>query len=692
MPGAIVGALAVATGTTALFGTAAALTGLGVIASGVIGIGLSLGLSYAANALFGEKPTSPRPQDVSGIIRQSVSARTRHYGRLKAGGSLVFIETENGNLHQLLVFGQGLIDAYETFYIDNNIYSLSGGDSGMAVDAPQNSRGVGIYPYRGSSTQSAVAMLIERFGTDVWSTAHQLKGLAYAHILARAVVQEDFSAVYPERIPQVNAVMRGVRVYDPRSGSTAWTANMALILRDYLTHADGARISSSLIDTDLFIAAANVCDEATGLKAGGSIPRYHGSLSYSFEADPASVIERILRAMDGRLFLTGEGKIGVLAGKWVATSVTISDDHILGYEITDGSGPFSASNIVIIKYTNPAKDYSEATSDPWRDEALIAEQGELSQSVDTYEVQHHNLARRLAKIIQHRNSPRWQITLRTNLHGLNAWDQRWIRVQISDAGIDETFEVLNVELDPGTMSVSLQLSSFGPDAYAFDPATEEGTAPAVPAPAPVFTLFPPAGVIWASSSRATGGGDLVAAILLSWDAKPRLDLQAEAQISPHGANAWTSIPVSQDDNTAEAVGVSAGAAYDLRVRYRGTGGRVSNWAMVENAVANAVDPTPAAQVTTVSADEDTGDIDVRWRGGNSANYRGAKIYLGTSSVFTSADLVATRYGAANTIDTFTIEGLDPDTYRVWVTAFNGSGIETTPPVSAGSVVVPVIEE
>jgi len=140
MPAAIVGAIAVATGTTAVLGTAAALTALGTVLSGVIGVGLSIGLSYAANALFGQKPSSPRPQDVSGVIRQSVSARTRHYGRVRAGGSVVFVETEMGNLHQVIVYGEGLIDAYERFYIDNTVYTLSGGTSGMALAV--NRRGI----------------------------------------------------------------------------------------------------------------------------------------------------------------------------------------------------------------------------------------------------------------------------------------------------------------------------------------------------------------------------------------------------------------------------------------------------------------------------------------------------------------------------------------------------------------------
>jgi hypothetical protein len=58
--------------------------------------------------------------------------------------------------------------------------------------------------------------------------------IAYLYIR----MKYDQSA-YPNGIPLFTAVVRGKRVFDPRSSTTAWSDNAALCIRDYLTSAYG---------------------------------------------------------------------------------------------------------------------------------------------------------------------------------------------------------------------------------------------------------------------------------------------------------------------------------------------------------------------------------------------------------------------------------------------------------------------
>lgn len=583
-----------AIGVPGLVTAAGALTTLGSIVAGGIGIAASVG---AQMFMRQRRQRPPKPQDVSGSIRQSVTARTRHYGRRRRGGAIVFAETENGNYHQVLVLSQGPIDAIEGYYIDDGVFTLGpgvgGGASGWAQEAPHSGRSIYIEARLGDAPQSAFAILTQRFGS-IWTADHRLNGVACLHHIQHAVSQEDFSKVYPNRLAQINVLMRGARVLDPRTGATAWSTNLALCLGDYLTHPDGARIPADLMDVASLSAAATVCDELVPTKGGGDLPRYHGSLSYSFEDEPQSVIDRFLLAMDGRLELTEEGKIALHAGAWVEPTVTIDDDAILGYEMRDGTGPFARANEIVVKYEDTANGYVEATADPWRDAASIAVNGRATTTIDAYEIQQHNHARRIAKIIHTRLNPRWQGTVTTDLRGLRAWRQRWIRLRIDDLEVDENVEVTNCELNVDQMTVTLEVSSFSAAAYQFAPETEEGIAPAAPAAAAVTALPAPTALVTGSASRTLGsvvdtvydpgieeneeqGRNVTVAVLVaSWPTPPRADLAVELQYTRPGLG-WIDIPVAPGALSAESGPVARGHVYTLRARHRAVGRGSSDW-------------------------------------------------------------------------------------------------------------------
>ena len=75
---------------------------------------------------------------------------------------------------------------------------------------------------------------------------------------------------FPNGFPEITAIIKGKKVYDPRTSTTAWSDNPALCLRDYLTSGkEGTNttiynygISEDIesVDDDLVIIAANVCD------------------------------------------------------------------------------------------------------------------------------------------------------------------------------------------------------------------------------------------------------------------------------------------------------------------------------------------------------------------------------------------------------------------------------------------------
>ena len=78
--------------------------------------------------------------------------------------------------------------------------------------------------------------------------------------------------MFANGLPLVTAVVKGKKVYDPRTDTTAWSDNAALCVRDYITSAYGMQDSD--VDDTAFSVAANVCDEAIPLSGGGTEARY----------------------------------------------------------------------------------------------------------------------------------------------------------------------------------------------------------------------------------------------------------------------------------------------------------------------------------------------------------------------------------------------------------------------------------
>ena len=97
--------------------------------------------------------------------------------------------------------------------------------------------------------------------------------------------------------------MRGAKVLDPRTGTTAWTENPALIARDWALYAyGGGAEADELVDT-AFTAAANACDVSTSFvtDAGTEVrPLYQCGIVCPLDADPSVTLGEIVEAMAGQ--------------------------------------------------------------------------------------------------------------------------------------------------------------------------------------------------------------------------------------------------------------------------------------------------------------------------------------------------------------------------------------------------------
>lgn len=496
---------------------AATGTGIGAITVGqVVGYAAltaaSVALSIGANALL-SKPQQDATTAGQFVTRQPTPSRRRNYGRVKVGGATIFAEAADITgpagltLVRLIAINEGEIDAFEEFWLDDNHVTLSGGTSGTVAT---HYIGAGPTPFMaietrlGATPSTAYSTLTTDFAS-IWTSNHRGDGIASLLVMAAQTTNpEDITIVYPGgSAPNPRVVMRALKVWDPREGGQdkddastwEWSDNPVLIVLDFHRHADGmglaardATLFTTAALTEDWIPAANICDESVG-----GVTRYKCGGNYSIAEDtPADVLAAILVSCDGRTFLRSDGAIGIRVGKTVDPSITLDDDHIVGYsDLREGANIFLEANEITAKYTSPDHDYQVVDAEPFRDEDDITDRGYvLTKAISLPWVQNHSQTRRLMKIALARANPEWQGSIITDMAGLQLINERYVHLTINEVGIpdapliDGDFEILpdafRTEVTDKGIRCVIGVASISQDAYDWVEADEAGDPPAIP--------------------------------------------------------------------------------------------------------------------------------------------------------------------------------------------------------------------
>jgi hypothetical protein len=209
------------------------------------------------------------------IVRSAIANRNVLYGETKLSGPLIYASTtgvDEKELHLVIALVSHEVESIGDVYFNDIRIPSSAIDADGTVTAGQFAGKAIIRKHLGAPGQVADSRLIAMDAK--WTAEHRGDGIAYLYV--NLTWDQD---VYPTGIPNVSAVVRGRKIYDPRSGLTVYSTNWALCLRDYLASPDyGLGCASDEIDDAAFIAAANVSDERV---AG---PAY----SNTFTADPVA--------------------------------------------------------------------------------------------------------------------------------------------------------------------------------------------------------------------------------------------------------------------------------------------------------------------------------------------------------------------------------------------------------------------
>lgn len=596
MPVALSGLIAAVAGTSAI--GVALQTGLAWLAIGgataiggvLLNIGLSVGLSALASALF--RPQQPKPEDVQQSFRQPTAPRVRHYGRVKVSGPWVFAEAKNGIFHKVIALGEGPFDAVEEVWVDDkNVTSAIDGNGRVQME-PWTGRGhdslLRIQYRLGNTPETAYGPLVSTF--PEWTADHRGDGVASLYATQFASSQELYLKRFPNGInTSYRVVARTSRVRNPVTGAIEWSDNAAAVIRDYMTHKDGMRLPESLFTTPLaqagWVAAYNRANENVPIKAGGTEKRYRLWGSYRLDERPADVLGRMITCCDGRIVPTPDGGLTLDIGHWQEPSVIIDADAIVGFsDLGRGRDVMTTANTIRATYLEPNQDYQAADADPWADEDDVSERGEIAKDMQFNMAPSHSQARRLMKLEWFRANPSWVGTFTCNLRGLAAFGERFVRIQYPLFGINSVFEVQDFRFILGeggiVQGVTLQVQSMPETAYQWDP-EQEGTAPVsdrtevddtLPVPEPPTVAF--------------GSGPVAN---LTFPPSPSNILNYRVRLKKTADTNWqTSAPLENDATSFTTAQLAPETEYEFQLALQTERGRLGEWS------ASTVATTPAA--------------------------------------------------------------------------------------------------
>jgi len=650
-----------ATGTAFQLGATIAASAFG---GALINIGLSIGLSVIAQKLA-PKPRLPTPTERLVNFAQPLTAMEWVFGQVRKGGPYAVTSFQGDRRHYGVILAAHQITAIDQWYIDNQPVEVA---SGVVTTAPFTNW-IGLRPYLGAAGQVADATLVSAI--PEWTSAHNMAGLAYVAAFARRVPDNQFSEVYgnsSQTGPVITPVIRGVPVYDPRTETTGYSNNAALVWAWVIEN----RLGAGTVDWAKVAIEADAADVFVTNRTGGTQRKWTLNGTFSDDTDYETLVQQIILACDGYAYEKPDGTVGFYVGRYIAPTITLTDDDFYGVQISENDFGQDPATEFIAQYVEPANDWIEAAS-----ATLIADPDARinRQTVQILYTNNHNQAMRALKRIAKSNRAQFRITGSIGLIALDLLDHRFVNVDV--LGRQFVAEIGRITPGADDATFTIELSSVLPTDFDFIAATEEPAPPPRDQVTNDNTVPAPASIIGAA---VDGPG-----IEWTWPAQPAA-LNQQFRFRAVGATEWQPA-VEITDNAVDLItpGLIDGQAYEAELRNVTAARRPSAW-VASGSVTAIANFTPPAPVLNLTATPDTDSIEITWETANDPNHASTRVYraVGEDEPFSSATLLATVFGPPNTAQSVVNTSLSPETYVYWAASVNASGIESAlaGPVSA----------
>ena len=295
---------------------------VGMLAGGLVSAALSAAFSDSPDQGQDQQQFVQELRDNLVTVRQPISHWQYIYGRARTGGALTFAhESADDRFHLVITFAGHASQEIEAIQFNDEVVPLDGNGDATGKYAGHVRIKLSLGDEPGQPFPDLVA---ESEGK--WTDAHRQSGRT--KIYARLTFNAD---LFPTGIPNITAIIKGRKVYDPRSTLTAWSDNPSLCIADFLCDpvAGLGCVYAAEIDNAQLIAAANIDDEAVNLAAGGTEARYTLNGTSMVNVEPRATIGRMLTANAGKARYIG-GVWRIHPAAYVVPTITLSEDDCRG--------------------------------------------------------------------------------------------------------------------------------------------------------------------------------------------------------------------------------------------------------------------------------------------------------------------------------------------------------------------------
>lgn len=500
-----------------------------------------------------------------------------------AGKSLLItsrlLSALHNRLHQVIVLAAHEVEEIEEIWFGDEVIALDG--AGNATGKYANY--VYVSKHLGATSQAADAVLMAEC-PDKWTADHRLAGHAYIYV--RCLRNPD---LFHGQEQQISAVVKGRKVFDPRSGLTVYSANAALCIADYLAHPVwglGAAYGTEQNDT-LLTAAANICDEDVALAGGGTEKRYTCNGVVSTLTTPQRNMQDLLTSCAGRAVYIG-GKWNLYAGAYITPAVTLTESDAAGaIRAISRLSRRDLFNGVKGRYVSEANNWQPSDFPPVVNAVYLAEDGgeRIWQDLDLPFTSSPSMAQRLAKIELERVRQQISVTVPLKLGAYRVAPPETLMITNTRRGWSaKPFELLESKLvmTPERFGVDVLLRETASTVYDWNSGEETTVDPAPDTDLPdPFVVAPPgAPSVVETLYETTGSAGLKSKATVTWGASP--DGQArlyDLEWKLKSADKWER-QAGLQGLFAEVIDLEAGI-FMFRVRAVSVIGVPSNWAQSE---------------------------------------------------------------------------------------------------------------
>lgn len=638
-----------------------------MVALGAGGVAMEAGA--IADAL-----TSNRGMNIT--TRQTAANRQIIYGQQRVGGVFIYKSTTGSHHDQfnyVIVLAGHTCDSIVNLYLDGRQVHWTGSGPGNVTR-----NGVNFGGNANSSTYTGPSGLQYNFGGKVYCEARHgdqsigdvISGLtANDPIWAAQVVggvtnypsamgctyvylKIEYDPVTFPGEPEIRFTINGKNnIYDPRTSSSGFTTNWALIAADVITDPVFG-LGDNTVNQAQLIAAANVCGDQVPLAwvPSGTEDRYTTNYHYDTSVSPGDVLAAMMQGAAGRLSRIG-GEWFLWPAYWQGPSFAFDENSLTAdiqwtnyrsvrdlvnrvngtyiaptfpYNIAgnlyDHNGFYNGTlqnNFPFAFQTTNFPQYAVDTLHGYSaDEYLIADNNkQFPMELSLSTVLSVSQAQRVAKINLLRNRQQGSGTFEMSLAAFAMQPTDVMQFTFAENGwTNKNLEIvgmnLRVDVSNGVPSLrcSVNVIETDPTIYAWSTAEElnvydQPNIPLqmTPTPAPPTSMALNSGT---AINVVGADGSLIPRLEVTWNTPADvLTTQIAVQYQLFGSSNWeTSASVSVTQNLTYISPVIVGASYNVRIASVRPNGVMSTWVEIDNYTITTVSSylgTIGGQITAI---------------------------------------------------------------------------------------------